>query len=222
MSRCIAVLSLPRSGSSAVAGALHRMGIDMGQGHFQPIDASNEKGYYEDMRWQAIHKEIAGYRYNVRPVWGLSERHERIYWRLAEECSEKSIWGMKGPRMAFTFKWLHPIVSEHAEVRMVCMLRKWDETVDSLRRHSQVAYGGTLEMSRLRAEKLLHTWDNALVGAIKSFDGPQFTVEYSDLVEYPEKTVEALAGFCFEGMKLPNLTEAIGWIDPEMRHHQLS
>ncbi len=57
------VLSTLRSGSSCVAGALHRLGVDMGAGHFQPADTNNQAGYYEDLRWQAVTKEITGGRY---------------------------------------------------------------------------------------------------------------------------------------------------------------
>jgi hypothetical protein len=43
MSRCILVVSVPRAGSSCVAGVLHKLGIDMGSGHFQPDDKFNPK-----------------------------------------------------------------------------------------------------------------------------------------------------------------------------------
>ena len=43
-SRAIVVLALPRSGGSATAGALHEMGVDLGEGHLQPPDPLNLVG----------------------------------------------------------------------------------------------------------------------------------------------------------------------------------
>lgn len=224
MSRAVFVLSLPRSGSSAVAGALHRMGVDMGEGHLQVPDASNAGGYYEDLRWQRVNKQLAGYRYSTRRVWTLPETQRAAYRDLAERCAQAAdVWGVKGPRLAFTFHLVHPIVAEVAEVQVVVVRRAWDEVRDSLIRHSQVAYGGGLRMAQHEAERLLRNWENALVYSVDSFPGPKHAIEYGELMgEGQEAVLYDLERFCFRGMGHLSLgiAPALEWLDPGMRHHR--
>ena len=53
MSTCVVVLGTMRSGSSAVAGALHKAGISMGK-FLMPGNEFNERGYYEDEEFYAL------------------------------------------------------------------------------------------------------------------------------------------------------------------------
>ena len=222
MSRAIFILSLPRSGSSCIAGALHRMGVDMGEGHWQPLDASNPRGYYEDLRWQALNKDLAGYGYSARSVYWLPDQHRAAYRRLFELCSQEPTWGVKAPRMAFTFKHFISLAREFCEVRVVVIERDLDDVVASMKRHSEVAYDGTRRMSDAEASALIQTWQAALLDAIKTFRGPTCVVTYDDVIEKPETALRDLAKFCFEGKPMPDLKEAIEWVDPEMRHHAAS
>lgn len=213
------VLSLPRSGSSAVAGALHKMGINMGEGFLQVPDASNSKGYYEDTRWQALNKALAGAGYSARRVWTLSDRRASQYRELAQLCSQDDMWGAKGPRMAYTFHLVAPVVSECAEVRVVWVHREWSEVVASMVKHSNTAYDKSRKMTAGQAGRLLGVWNKALVHSLRSFEGPEFLVQYDELLEAPDDVLGLLAEFCFDGLPMPDLTEAIEWVDAGMRHH---
>lgn len=84
-SRCVCVLSLPRSGSSTVAGMLHRLGVDMGTGHFQGHDDNNPRGYYEDLRFQELAKSLSGERYGTRKPAVIPEQTQRKYSALIAE-----------------------------------------------------------------------------------------------------------------------------------------
>ena len=218
-SRAVFVMALPRSGSSCLAGSLHRMGVDMGEGHWQPMDTLNPKGYYEDLRWQRVNKMLAGLRYNVRRVYSMPERHKGIYRSLFEMCSKQPIWGVKAPRMAFTFQHVHPLAEGICELRVILLERDLDAVVASMQRHSEVAYEGAYQMSDFRASRLIHKWDKALRMGLDTFDGPTHRAHYDDLIEQPADTLQGVAGFCFEGLTMPDLTEAIKWIDPSLRHH---
>lgn len=219
-SRAIFVLSLPRSGSSAVAGALHRMGVDMGQGHWQPKDASNPGGYYEDLRWQRLNKELAGSGYASRHVAKLPDRHREAYRDLFELCSRQALWGVKAPRMAFLFQHLWPLASSFCELRVVSVVRPKEEVIDSLQRHSEVAYGGARRMSRARAARLVANWHRAELQSQRDCPQAGHVVHYGRLVEDPERELIDLVRFVFEGTGIePDLTEAIEWIQPGLRHH---
>lgn len=221
-SRAIFVLSVPRCGSSAVAGAMHRMGVEMGAGHLQGADASNEGGYYEDRRWQRINKDLAGYRYQTRTVWTLPDAQREQYRALAAKCARAEVWGAKGPRFAFTFHLVWPIVAEIAEVWVVLVQRKRAEVLASLVRHSQVAYGGSLRMAPHEADKLLRRWEQALSHSVDSFDGPLHAVDYGELMgPGQEDILRDLEQFCFRGSGRlsEGIREAVKWLDPSLRHH---
>jgi hypothetical protein len=81
MSRCVLVVSIPRAGSSCVAGVLHKLGVDMGEGHFQNKDKFNPKGYFEDLQWRYANQRITGRGYSIAAArtWILHsgcERHQ--------------------------------------------------------------------------------------------------------------------------------------------------
>lgn len=54
MTRCIAVVSIGRSGSSALAGALHQAGISFGDERelIGPHEEFNPKGHFEMASWR--------------------------------------------------------------------------------------------------------------------------------------------------------------------------
>lgn len=218
-SRAVFVLSLPRSGSSCVAGALHRLGIDMGEGHWQPTDASNPKGYYEDLRWQVLNKDLAGHGYSSRLVYSLPDRHREAYRDLFELCSRNPLWGVKAPRMAYVFQHLHPIGNAFCDIRIVVIHRNLEHVTSSLIKHSQVAYGGRQTLTERRASALVNLWYSAMNQAVDSFGGPNLHIRYDHVIESPRKAINGLAQFCFDGRPMPNLQEAIRWVDPQMRHH---
>lgn len=220
--RIIVVLSLPRSGSSAIAGALHRMGVDMGEGHLQPPDLANPRGYYEDMRWNAIHKAVTGIRYGMREPAGLSQKHWQSYAHLVRICSRKPVWGIKSPRLCFVLHLLLPILQDACDVRLVRVRRDWEANMASLRWHSELAYRGRFKMTDDEAEVLLTEWQAALERRLEEFDGPVFEVNYDDLVNDPAATLTELETFCFKGMKKlsAGIERAVDWIDPSLRHEQ--
>lgn len=221
-SRCVVILGLPRSGSSALAGALHKMGVDMGKGHLQPPDLLNSRGYYEDTRWNTIHKVIVGLRYSTKEPDTLPDRYRRSYGRLASMCSYKPIWGMKSPRLCFVLHLILPILRDSCEVRVVHVRRDWEANVASLKRHSEVAYRGRFKMSDDEAEAKLSEWQAALERRLEEFGGPVYEVNYSDLVDEPVTTLMGLEAFCFEGMEefSSGIEGAADWTDPSLRHER--
>jgi len=225
MSRCITVLSLPRSGSSCIAGCLHRLGVDMGAGHLQHADKNNPRGYYEDQRWQQITKALAG-RYNggyqIKRVWALPERQAREYDSLAQTCARKPLWGMKGPDMAFTFQYVHPIVARYAEVRVVRVQREREAVIRSLMAHSRRAYGGRAVLNRPRATQLLEQWSEALEAGLKAFGGPILDVRYEDVIADPETQIALLQGYTVPPGGSANYAgqwqDAVGFVDSKLQH----
>jgi len=223
MSRVVYVLSLPRSGSSCIAGALHRVGVNMGEGNFQPTDARNPRGYYEDVRWKQVMQTLSGTRYAMHLPTGLSAWNEYAINDFAKRCAKHNpLWGMKCPRLAFTLQVIQPIVSEYvAESRVVHVTRDLGESVMSLVEHSLTAYGGRWKLTQLAAEEKLRLWQEQLDARLEAFDGQVFEVDYQEVLEDPRLIVEELRDFCFAGLSVasPPIDRALEWVAPELKHH---
>lgn len=85
---CIIVVGCYRTGSSAVAGMLHKLGVVMGD-KFDPPNANNPKGFWEDVELKNLHKQMlegenpdTEYKYHI-------QRRKQKY----------KFWGVKDPRL---------------------------------------------------------------------------------------------------------------------------
>jgi len=222
MSRAIFVLSLPRSGSSALAGCLHRMGIDMGEGYLQVPDVLNPAGYVEDRRWQLINKQIAGSQYVVRwkePTQGQLD----AYRRLIAKCSTVPVWGVKGPRMCFTFHRITPLLEEAGvECLVVNAHREFENVVQSFKRHTEIAYGGRWPMTEDEARAHMEKWRAALQYQLGSLRGDYYKVDYDQLLAEPVTELLSLHDYCYEGLEIEGhkriVTPALNWLDRNLRH----
>jgi hypothetical protein len=223
MGRAIIVLCLPRTGSSAVAGALHRMGVDMGEGHMQPADPLNERGYYEDTRWQNASKLMAGYGKSLTPPRELGAAPARIVHMALDAVGGKPIWGFKSPRAAFTLPLLLPDIQARGhDVRIVAVEREYGAVRASMKDHSDREWGGKRRLTMRGIETLLENWRIALDGTLSACDVPQYTVHYEAMLANTRPALAALEVFAFAGLEhLSNgIDEAVAWIDPALRHFQ--
>ena len=194
-SRCVIVLGIPRSGTSLVAGILHTLGVDMDEGYLQPADANNKYGYFESLRWQALHKRITGIRYGTSQPNDIGGEQRLAYKELADECQRKPLWGMKCPRLCFTLHWITPYLSD---ARLVIVRRDFEASVASLVKHSIVSYGGALRMDPPQARAILSTWREAMERQIAVFDGPKMEIGYRPLLKEPMAWVRAINAFARE------------------------
>lgn len=219
-STAVVILTLPRSGSSALAGCLHRMGVDMGEGYFQPTDNLNPKGYYEDTRFRGLTNALTGYRYDIYYPQRISAGYLMNFEKLILGRSRKEFWGVKDTRMVFLFPYLAEIFKKRAEVKVITMLRAWDDIARSIQRHSQIAYDGQLEMTLDQAWELVKNWK---VGWSESrkFIPPEseYQVFFPDLFKNPEKTLAGVWAFIYgeEPIK-SDIEEAVKFIDQDLVH----
>lgn len=222
-SRCLMVLSVPRAGSSCVAGVLHRLGIDMGQGHFQPNDWANPRGYYEDLRWRLATQHVTGRGYSLRAA-NLQRvgKAQRQRWRaLARGDAHKLLWGMKDPWLAFVGRFVWPILEhEGVQVRLVVVTRARAASVASVQRHLDRTYKG-----KGNAPHIVDTWQAGLDRQIAAWAGrgPSLLLPYADLVREPRTKAQYLADFAYEGLGRPPagaVDTAAAWVDPRLNHHK--
>ena len=203
MGRCIMVLGTPHSGTSCVAGVLHRLGVNMGGGYFQPGDKNNTQGYYEDKRWQQINKDLAAnYQnklyYDVIQPETLTTTDAERYETLTAVCEQQPIWGFKNPRGCFLAQFIWPYLED---VRLVVTERDPEHSARSIKEHSRVSHAGRLYMTIEEARKLIAVYQVALAQRLEEFTGPVHTINYRRMIA-TDKVAEvgALRDFCFDGL----------------------
>jgi len=217
------VLSAQRSGSSAVAGALHRLGVDMGEGHLQVADILNPSGYVEDLRVARINKSVAGSGYEVR--WGeVKPRHVNLYRAWIEKRATAPIWGAKQPRFVFTFNSIAPLFAElSVDLRVVVARRNVEAIVRSFHSYTGKAYGGRWRMREEEARAHVMKFVDALEWQLERWDGPIYEVDYDQLLAEPVSELLGLHDYCYEDLDVPDhervVTPALNWLDAELRHH---
>ena len=205
MGRCVMVIGVQRSGTSCVAGVLHRLGVNMGEGYFQQGDKNNQKGYWEDRRWQKINKDIsgnypAGLYYDVRQPKSIGPKQLARYKALIDECKDQPIWGFKNTRSCFTAQFFWPFLED---VRLVVTQRDPEHSARSIKEHSRVSHRGRLAMTIQEARVHTEVFRAALQQRLQAFKGPVHTVNYRRLIATNKiEEVQALADFCFEGLDI--------------------
>lgn len=88
----VLVVGCFRSGTSAVAGVLHHLGVFMGS-HFNDPNSGNVKGYFEDLDFVKLHYELMFSRDSKEPL--LKEYQQLVNQRNCDHA----VWGVKDPRL---------------------------------------------------------------------------------------------------------------------------
>ena len=208
MGRCIMVVGCHRSGTSAVAGALHHMGVDMGSELLKP-SPFNPRGYYEDRPFVLLNEEIVLDWAN--PLFSPPEPAlmERIREYIARR-DEAKIWGVKDPRLCITAHWIAHLFPE---LRVVSVERSPMASAESLLRVYR-------DFGRAKARRIVFIYNKMREDFVNSFKGPVMRIAYESLVMEPRFWVEELAAFAFDGLDVkPNVEAAVEYIDPELCHY---
>lgn len=100
---CIIVLGCFRSGTSAVAGTLHHLGIFMGENFDEP-NKNNPKGFFEDIEFKRLHESYEEGLDHIDP----------FYKNLVEKRIENhDLWGVKDPLLCKYLDKLTTFTSDH-------------------------------------------------------------------------------------------------------------
>jgi len=215
-SRCILVLCQPRSGSSAVAGVLYRLGVDMGGG--MKRDALNPRGYYEDNRWKRPMECVAGRGHAFVVPERIPERVHKAFEKAAAECNRRPLWGIKSTRTVVVMPHLRRYFEDP---RAVVVRRDKDAIVQSVLHHAKKAY--SQEPTLAQAEQLVDAWGALRDQAAAVFpDEYRIDIQYEDLLANPEAEVRRLAEFVYRDFYADALDvqirRAIQWLDPSLQH----
>lgn len=198
MSRKIVVLSIGRSGSSALSGMLHKLGVKMGE-KFVPASWKNPYGTFEDLEL---------YNLNRRVFSGESKPHEYADFVAYREEMGDPVWGVKDPALCQVFHHLRPYLGD--DVRVITIVREREAVIRSF---NEVELMG-VNAARKWCAELTEQWREQLDG----FDGPVLSLTWEGVKADPKGTARQLADFCYEGLgdypSIPAFNDAVDHIKP--------
>lgn len=193
----VLVMGTGKCGSSAVAGALRRLGVWMGdefvEGRYYPV--------YEDAEMAGAVERII--RARVEDVALAGNPFEG----LVEARRERPVWGFKYPRLIWAIPWLLDLLDD---VRIIVVSRNRADTIASCSR----SYG--------LSEERANAWYDCVSGAIGEFVsdwcGPALQVQYETLLKDRRGEVGRLAEFVFGGeVELERIEAAVESIARQSR-----
>lgn len=177
---CVIVLGLPRSGTSAMGGALQAMGVHMGD-HLMPAMAGvNDKGFFEDEEFVNLHVRLMRAHEDPQILFDVPDPPAadvlQQYEAAIRRREAREWWGVKDPKLCF----LLPYFLRRLAVpyKVIATRRPFHESVQSM----MPLYGGmTLDRASHLLSRYLYSLDKALSGI--SWENA-FEVQYHEMIGY--------------------------------------
>ncbi|MDH3403498.1 MAG: hypothetical protein OES32_00930 [Acidobacteriota bacterium] len=148
MPDCLIVVGMHRSGTSALAGALHRLGVDFGA-NLVAAQHDNVRGYYEHRRILALHDRLltacgSSWDDPAPRDWEAAAGRDRaelfrgeLRSILEEEFGTSELWGVKDPRLSRLLPlWLPVLEAVGATPHVLVASRAVVEIASSLARRN--------------------------------------------------------------------------------------
>lgn len=188
----VIVLGMHRSGTSAVAGSLAKLGLSTGNGKLLPPHESNPRGFWEQeelMRFNERLLRALGGRWwippRMPPVCEQVLRRAGHFLpeaeRLLDRIFDESPWVWKDPRLCLLLWFWRPLL--HDDVAVVFVYRNPLEVWKSLEKRDG-----------LPARESLLLWEFYNLSALwHAATLPCVVVRYDDLCESPVATLERIA-----------------------------
>ncbi len=134
--KTVVVLSPPRSGSSLLAGILHRLGISMGpKEDLIQRKFLNRFGCYEDLDFVTLNLRVlarTGGLFHIsipndKRIADIIKSWDK-YVKLLIKSKEKTLWGWKDPSTVYTIPFIH---KDLTNPHYICLRRDINSIVDS-------------------------------------------------------------------------------------------
>lgn len=218
--KTVLVLGTHRSGTSLVAGMLHRMGVNMGppgrDARWIYPSWANPTGQFENPEFsELLHQflDFDGQDARWNPRWAdLSARTAEflpVFVRLIRR-TESEQWGWK---QAWSMLILEALLPEIRNPYFVVVRRNLPDVVDSLHRRDGLTSDEAVRVSTEIAARV----DEAL---LRHPEIPRITMQYEDVVRDPTAAVQQLAHFLGLSLSAETLRQAAGLAIPERDLHQ--
>lgn len=223
LSRPIVILGMHRSGTSALAGALQKLGVYLGEpDELYKGDRWNPNGYFEYSRIVELNDELLrsagaawdappdeeGYKKIGDPRNSLLPKARDVCADLARRAADRGTpWGFKDPRLCLTWIFWRQVL-QHP--RVVLCIRPPAETIASLQARNQFS-----------SELAVYLVDKYLSAVLAHFaDGCVTVVSYADLVSRPVLTIGALSTALRHKWMNEDVVASASTIKPTLVHHR--
>ena len=179
------VLGAHRSGTSALAGVIQRLGVDLGDHLLGPQEGVNDRGFWEHSDLVALHDRLLeklGSRWDsIHPLpknWWQSTDIKTISGEIADivekEFSNSQLWGLKDPRLCRLLPlWLDILAQVDCKPSFIIVYRNPLEVAESLSHRDQ-----------MESQRALNIWLQHMLDAELYTQGhPRTVISYSDLLD---------------------------------------
>jgi len=220
----VPVIGMHRSGTSAIAGALHKGGVLMGsERHFKPPPSrQNPKGFFEDFRFRRLNDRLLERNGYVVKSWEVDipqfaddGRIRRSRRRLIGRCQRSAgAWGWKDPRTCLVLDlWLSDLEAAGLlpQTRVLFVHRHPAAVADSLRRRDWLGMDVGL--------RLWTRYTTRSLAAIETFGVPVHYLGYEGVLADPGRTLDEVGEF-LEGAFDPSAGRT--FIDPGLERSGIS
>jgi len=222
----VIVLGMHRSGTSALAGLLHELGLEMGSSLMSGRADENEKGFWEHEKIVSIHERLlAHFGFSWSDPAPLPEGwHTRDFSRqcqdeicqvLEEDFGSQSLWALKDPRMCRLLPlWMPVFDSLQVTPLFLCIVRNPLEVVASLQRRDSMANDHALLL-----------WLQYNLAAVDSTAGyHRRFLSFAQLLEQGVPLLKDILRSCLsQPVGLPVVAAGAGTLlSSDLRHHVVS
>lgn len=207
------VFGTGRSGTSAVAGCMHLMGITMGFNLLGPSWV-NEKGFFEDADFVAVNKSLieraGGSWYHPPSI----ERLKALRVDLGDLLEKRSglVWGFKDPRTVFTYFVIREMIEQNNDPVYVFVNRSREAVIKSLMR-TGLSADQAEHLHNAKSDLLCYWQDNLPKNR-------QLHIEYESLMIDPRPVVASFSTWLGFNAEEENraLTSVKRFLDPQLQH----
>lgn len=131
--KTVVILTMPRSGSSLLAGILHRLGVWMGEEEDLNVGRHlNKYGCYENQSFIALNenilfqaKRLVDHSRRLNDDDGLVESAVKSYEGKIKNLirnNERELWGFKNPTIIYTLSYFHQHLNNPYYIRIISVL----------------------------------------------------------------------------------------------------
>lgn len=228
-SRCIIVLGMHRSGTSAFTGMLNIHGVHLGKRLYDLIGEDNPRGYWEHKDILALHEKLLGMIHSshddisfLPEMWWndirIAPLKAEICQIIAEDFNGHEPWGIKDPRLCRLLPlWLLLLQELRIAPAFVHMVRNPLEVAASLKKRDHDKYS---------LNKALILWLHHNIEALQATRGyTRIVVLYDDLLKDWKKTFERVSSGLHVTWPRDRALiekETAQFLDRRLKHHNLT
>lgn len=218
--KCILILGMHRTGTSALSGALHAAGLYFGSNLVPPLKGHNDKGYFESLDIvklnEKIYKDLGfkrwDYTYDFPEGWhhvGRAQKYKKgIKKVIKEQLLIKDVFGLKDPRISILLPlYLEVFAEMNIKPVFIRTYRSPFEVCKSLKDYNGMDY---------RVSYLLYDQHYKSIEKYTK-DKPVLEVSYSELLRDPEKIIRSASDFA--ATNFFKIDQAKNFIENRLNRH---